>query len=42
MAEYRPAWIEEPFPPDDHASYAALARAVDIPLAAGEQEGNRA
>lgn len=38
MAEYRPAWIEEPFAPDDHASYAALAQAIDIPLAAGEQE----
>jgi L-rhamnonate dehydratase len=38
MAPYRPAWIEEPFPPDEHADYAALAEAVDIPIAAGEQE----
>jgi L-alanine-DL-glutamate epimerase-like enolase superfamily enzyme len=38
MAEYRPTWIEEPFLPDDHEKYAALARATDIPLAAGEQE----
>ena len=38
MEEYRPAWIEEPFPPDQHADYAALADAIDVPLAAGEQE----
>jgi L-rhamnonate dehydratase len=38
MAEYRPAWIEEPFMPDDYEKYAALARATDIPLAAGEEE----
>jgi L-rhamnonate dehydratase len=38
MEPYRPAWIEEPFAPDEHASYSALAEAVDIPLAAGEQE----
>jgi L-alanine-DL-glutamate epimerase-like enolase superfamily enzyme len=38
MEAYRPAWIEEPFLPDDHAKYAALAAAVDTPLAAGEQE----
>jgi L-alanine-DL-glutamate epimerase-like enolase superfamily enzyme len=38
MAEYRPTWIEEPFPPDDHEKYAALAQAIDTPLAAGEQE----
>jgi L-rhamnonate dehydratase len=38
MAQHRPTWIEEPFLPDDHDSYAALAAAIDIPLAAGEQE----
>jgi L-rhamnonate dehydratase len=38
MADYRPTWIEEPFLPDDHEKYAALARAIDVPLAAGEQE----
>jgi L-alanine-DL-glutamate epimerase-like enolase superfamily enzyme len=38
MAEHRPAWNEEPFLPDDHDSYAALAAAVEIPIAAGEQE----
>jgi L-rhamnonate dehydratase len=38
MEQFRPAWIEEPFAPDEHAHYAALAAAVDVPLAAGEQE----
>jgi L-rhamnonate dehydratase len=38
IAQYRPAWIEEPFMPDDYEKYAALARAVPIPLAAGEEE----
>jgi L-rhamnonate dehydratase len=38
MEEYRPAWIEEPFMPDDYAKYAALADAVAVPIAAGEEE----
>ena len=38
MEEYRPAWIEEPFMPDDYSKYAALADAVDVPIAAGEEE----
>jgi L-rhamnonate dehydratase len=38
MLPARPYWIEEPFMPDDYAKYAALAAAVDVPLAAGEQE----
>jgi L-alanine-DL-glutamate epimerase-like enolase superfamily enzyme len=38
MSECRPYWIEEPFPPDDYDSYAQLAEAIDIPLAAGEEE----
>jgi L-rhamnonate dehydratase len=38
MAEHGLTWIEEPFLPDDHARYAALADAVDVPIAAGEQE----
>jgi L-alanine-DL-glutamate epimerase-like enolase superfamily enzyme len=38
MGEYHPAWIEEPFAPDEHAKYAALAAAIDTPLACGEQE----
>ena len=31
-------WFEEPFPKDDLESYARLASATDIPLAAGERE----
>ena len=38
MVEYRPAWIEEPFMPDDYDAYRALAAAVPIPIAAGEEE----
>jgi L-rhamnonate dehydratase len=38
MVEHGLTWIEEPFLPDDHARYAALADAVDVPVAAGEQE----
>jgi len=38
MGEHRPYWIEEPFWPDDYAKYAALAAAVDIPIAGGEEE----
>lgn len=38
MEPYRPYWIEEPFMPDELGKYAALARAVDTPIAAGEQE----
>lgn len=42
MAEYRPYWIEEPFPPDNYDLYAELASAVDVPLAAGEEESHLA
>jgi L-alanine-DL-glutamate epimerase-like enolase superfamily enzyme len=38
MEEHRPYWIEEPFMPDSYAHYAALAAAVDTPIAAGEEE----
>jgi L-rhamnonate dehydratase len=38
MEPSRPYWIEEPFMPDEYGKYAALAEAVDTPLAAGEQE----
>jgi L-alanine-DL-glutamate epimerase-like enolase superfamily enzyme len=38
MEPYRPYWIEEPFMPDELGKYAALASAVDTPIAAGEQE----
>ena len=38
MEIFRPYWIEEPFMPDEYGKYAALAAAVDTPIAAGEQE----
>jgi L-rhamnonate dehydratase len=31
-------WLEEPFEPDEYEAYAALADAVTIPIAAGEQD----
>src|SRR5919204_215456 len=31
-------WLEEPFEPDEYEAYAALADAVDIRVAAGEQD----
>lgn len=31
-------WLEEPFDPDEYEAYAELADAVDIPVAAGEQD----
>ena len=38
LEPYRPYWIEEPLAPDDYDGYRALAEAVAIPIAAGEQE----
>ncbi|MBA2666503.1 MAG: mandelate racemase/muconate lactonizing enzyme family protein [Trueperaceae bacterium] len=37
----RPGWIEEPLPPDDLVGYAKLAAAVDVPIAAGEENTTR-
>jgi L-rhamnonate dehydratase len=38
MEPYRPGWLEEPFQPDEHAKYRALAAATNIPLAGGEAD----
>lgn len=38
LAPLGPYWIEEPLPPADHASYAALRSAQPVPLASGEHE----
>jgi L-rhamnonate dehydratase len=35
------AWVEEPVMPDDIAGYAAIAAAVDTPIAGGEHEFTR-
>lgn len=37
LEPYAPLWFEEPVPPDDAASMAAVARAVRIPVAGGER-----
>jgi L-alanine-DL-glutamate epimerase-like enolase superfamily enzyme len=37
LEPYSPLWFEEPVPPDDVASMAAVARAVRIPVAGGER-----
>jgi L-rhamnonate dehydratase len=38
LEAHRPAWIEEPFFPDEYADYLRLAEAVQTPIAAGEEE----
>lgn len=35
------AWFEEPLAPDDHDGYAAMADALDMPIAGGETEFTR-
>jgi len=41
FAPYSPAWIEEPFGPDDIESHARLAQLIDVPVATGEIEAGR-
>jgi L-rhamnonate dehydratase len=41
IERYEPFWLEEPFPPDDIESYAALAKVTDIPIAGMEHEYTR-
>jgi L-alanine-DL-glutamate epimerase-like enolase superfamily enzyme len=38
IAEYDPAWLEEPLPPDDHEAYRALRDNDYLPIAGGEHE----
>ncbi len=38
LAEYGITWLEEPMPPDDHASYSRLKSRGIVPLASGEHE----
>jgi L-alanine-DL-glutamate epimerase-like enolase superfamily enzyme len=38
---YEPWWIEEPLMPDDIAGHAAIAAAVDVPVATGEIHSSR-
>ncbi len=37
IEKYRPLWFEEPVPPDNLLDFAEVARAVRIPIAAGER-----
>jgi L-alanine-DL-glutamate epimerase-like enolase superfamily enzyme len=41
LEPFRPLWIEEPLHPDDLRGYARVASAVDLPIAAGEEECTR-
>ena len=38
LEPYRPFFVEEPLSPEDYDGYAELARAVETPIACGEQE----
>lgn len=38
MAAYRIAWLEEPWPPEDHAAYRRLRERGYVPIASGEHE----
>ncbi len=40
LAQYDPAWLEEPLPPDDHEAYLALKEKDYFPIAGGEHEPN--
>ncbi len=42
LEPYHPLWFEEPIPPDNLLDFAAVARAVSIPIAAGERLTTRA
>lgn len=41
IEEYRPYWLEEPVDPWDYKGCAEVARALDIPVATGENVGSR-
>ncbi len=41
VEKYEPWWIEEPFPPDDIAAHAELARRTSVPVATGEIHSTR-
>ncbi|MBM3335908.1 hypothetical protein FJY63_14715, partial [Candidatus Sumerlaeota bacterium] len=38
MAAHDPIWLEEPLPPDNHASYRQLRKRISVKLASGEHE----
>jgi L-alanine-DL-glutamate epimerase-like enolase superfamily enzyme len=42
IAKFRPVWLEEPLPPDDHAAYRRLRSLGRVPVATGEHEQDEA
>jgi len=38
MAAFRPTWLEEPLPPEDHVAYLKLQALNAVPIATGEHE----
>ena len=42
MAEYKPTWLEEPIPPEDHGAYRKLRASKIVPVATGEHEHDEA
>lgn len=38
IAKFKPTWLEEPLPPDDHDAYRELRSAKIVPIATGEHE----
>ncbi len=42
IAKFRPVWLEEPLPPDDHAAYRKLKGLGHVPVATGEHEQTEA
>jgi L-alanine-DL-glutamate epimerase-like enolase superfamily enzyme len=42
MGAYRPVWLEEPLPPDDHGAYRKLRATQALPIATGEHEPDEA
>jgi L-alanine-DL-glutamate epimerase-like enolase superfamily enzyme len=38
MAKFKPTWLEEPMPPDDHEAYRKLRAQKIVPIASGEHE----
>lgn len=42
MAEFKPVWLEEPLPPDNHEAYRQLRAAKLLPIATGEHEPDEA
>jgi L-alanine-DL-glutamate epimerase-like enolase superfamily enzyme len=42
IAPFKPVWLEEPLPPEDHAAYRRLKALGHVPVATGEHEQDEA